>query len=283
MNSFGARKPSCVNWLQILSEIRTRESVAQLLEHTIGVLLMAYQLDNDVSSDNKESSWILKKFSLLEKYYLDRLHILLPLRERYALNFLLVNVVGSLPCVVVSTAEAARALFRANDEHLSSRPKFLSFAILTEYKTMGAAPSTGKFWHSLRRLRNSELLSAKRVASYEGIRKEEPNNMMQVLLKTSNRGEAINVKQWLFQTAANLTTWMLVNKRWQESKQSSFDLKGFWNSCLREFRLSIFGVCWSACELALRVSVVNLDLATMRLSLKYDYLILKGIVKLYWV
>ena len=122
-------------------------------------------------------------------------------------------LVGSVPCVVVSTAEVARALVRASDEHLSSRPKLLSFSILSENRTMATAPGPGKLWHSLRKFGSSELLSVNRVASYEGSRREELSNMMQVLLETSNKGEAINLKFWLFQTAANLTTRMLVNKR----------------------------------------------------------------------
>lgn len=120
---------------------------------------------------------------------------------------------GSVPCVVVSTAEAARELFRANDEYLSSRPKMLSFGILTDYKTMGAAPSPGKLWHNLRKFTSTELLSPKRVASYEGIRREELSNMMQLLLEASNKSEAINLKHWLFQTAANMATRTMVNRR----------------------------------------------------------------------
>ncbi|KAG0583545.1 hypothetical protein KC19_3G145500 [Ceratodon purpureus] len=130
---------------------------------------------------------------------------------------------GSVPCVVVSTAEVARALVRASDEHLLSRPKLLSFSILSENRTMGTAPGPGKLWHSLRKFGSSELLSVNRVASYEGSRREELSNMMQVLLETSNKGEAINLKFWLFQTAANLTTRMLVNKRiYYGSKANSY-------------------------------------------------------------
>ena len=123
------------------------------------------------------------------------------------------SVLGSVPCVVVSTAEAARELFRANDEYLSSRPKMLSFGILTDYKTMGAAPSPGKLWHNLRKFTSTELLSPKRVASHEGIRREELSNMMQLLLEASNKSEAINLKHWLFQTAANMATRTMVNRR----------------------------------------------------------------------
>jgi hypothetical protein len=120
---------------------------------------------------------------------------------------------GSVPCVVVSSAECARTLVRASDESLSLRPKMLSVQIVSEYKTMASAPSPGKLWHSLRRFSANELLSPKRVASYEGIRIEELSNMMEVLLEASNQGEPINLKHWLFQTAANLMTRMLVNKR----------------------------------------------------------------------
>ncbi|KAG0558717.1 hypothetical protein KC19_10G048200 [Ceratodon purpureus] len=120
---------------------------------------------------------------------------------------------GSMPCVVVSTAEAVKELVRANDERLSDRPETLSFRIITDYKTIATAPSPGKLWHKLRSFSAKELLSSKRVASYEGTRRDELSNMMHVLLEASDKGEALNVKQWLFKTVANSMTRMLVNKR----------------------------------------------------------------------
>ena len=128
-------------------------------------------------------------------------------------NFLIVSGAGSMPCVVVSTAEAVKELVRANDERLSDRPETLSFRIITDYKTIATAPSPGKLWHKLRSFSAKELLSSKRVASYEGTRRDELSNMMHVLLEASDKGEALNVKQWLFKTVANSMTRMLVNKR----------------------------------------------------------------------
>ena len=86
---------------------------------------------------------------------------------------------------------------------------------------MAYAPS-GKLWSNLRRFCANELLSTKRVASYEGGRREELSNMMQVVLEASNRSEALNMRLWLFQTVANMMTRMLVNKRLRSFVQLYF-------------------------------------------------------------
>ena len=114
---------------------------------------------------------------------------------KYLLNeyFLLIEIVGgSVPCVVVSTAESTWTLVRANDEYLnSSRPKMLTTEILDEVKTVATTPRPGELWHNLRRFSPNELISTKRVAVYEVSRKGELSNMMQ---EAPNRGEAISLK-----------------------------------------------------------------------------------------
>ena len=131
-------------------------------------------------------------------------------------------VVGSMPCIVVSTAAAARELFRTNDAIFCGRPQKLIWTILgggsTEYKSLGSAAPDGPYWPQLRKLCRTELFSHKRHASYETVRTEEIHHMMKLLLEMSCNGETvINLKGWLYGVTVNNMTRMLVNKRFVHS------------------------------------------------------------------
>ena len=120
---------------------------------------------------------------------------------------------GSVPCVIISTAAAAKEVFQANDVSLCSRPKGLYFEIISDnYKTLVLTPY-GPYWRQLRKFSSSELFSARRYASYRSVREEELRNMMAILLETCQKGEAVNVRSWLYEVSANVMTRMLINKR----------------------------------------------------------------------
>jgi cytochrome P450 len=123
-----------------------------------------------------------------------------------------------VPCVIISTAAAAKEVFQSNDVSFSSRPKGLFFEILSDYKTLVLTPY-GPYWRQLRKFSSIELFSAKRHASYRGVREEELRNMMAILLETSQKGEPVNVKSWLYELSANVMTRMLINKRYQPMLQ----------------------------------------------------------------
>ena len=123
-------------------------------------------------------------------------------------------VVGTKPCIVVSTVSVAEELFQANDANFLSRPTRLYWNLRsgsTEYKDFGAP--YGKYWRQLRKLCNNELFSPKRQASYEKVRAEEVHDMLHSLLEESRIGNAVNLKLKLYGVAANTMTRMLTNKR----------------------------------------------------------------------
>ena len=99
---------------------------------------------------------------------------------------------------MVSTADVAKELCQTNDVVFSSRPAHklanivLSFGS-TEHKNLSDAPY-GPYWRQLRRFCTTELFSATRHASYERVRAEEIQNMMQSLLEESKKGDAIDLK-----------------------------------------------------------------------------------------
>jgi hypothetical protein len=135
-------------------------------------------------------------------------------------------VVGSMPCIVVSSAAAARELFRTNDAIFCGRPQKLIWTVLagsTEYKSITSAAPDGPYWPQLRKLCRLELFSPKRHASYETVRTEEIHHMMKLLLEMSSNGDTVvNLKLWLYGVTANNMTRMLVNKRFVHSNPAKF-------------------------------------------------------------
>ena len=123
-------------------------------------------------------------------------------------------VLGSVPCVLLSTVEATKELFHDNDEKLLSRPKMLAFEIMSDNYTSMIFAQVGPLWSSLRKLATSELFSPRRVASYAGMRAEELSNMMTLIQEKSEKGEPVNLKDWLYEVDANMMLRMLVNKRY---------------------------------------------------------------------
>lgn len=118
---------------------------------------------------------------------------------------------------MVSTAAVAKELCQTNDVVFSSRPTqklaniILSFGS-TDHKTLAAAPY-GPYWRQVRRFCTTELFSATRHASYERVRAEEIQTMMQSLLEKSRKGDAIDLKSCLYGVNANNMTRMLIKQR----------------------------------------------------------------------
>lgn len=126
-------------------------------------------------------------------------------------------VVGSQPCIVVSTVAVAKELFQNSDAIFASRPKRLYWTMNTghtDYKNLTGA-SYGLYWWQVRKLCTTELFSPQRHASYTSIRTEEVHHMMKDLLtRYAVKGDAVNLKEKLFGVAANNMTRMLTNKRY---------------------------------------------------------------------
>ncbi|BAH92717.1 cytochrome P450 71A9 [Oryza sativa Japonica Group] len=94
------------------------------------------------------------------------------LAARHAAPLMLLRL-GSVPTLVVSTADAARALFRDNDRALSGRPALYAATRLSYgQKSISFAPD-GAYWRAARRACMSELLGPPRVRGLRDARERE--------------------------------------------------------------------------------------------------------------
>ncbi|XP_008810710.2 cytochrome P450 71A1-like [Phoenix dactylifera] len=80
---------------------------------------------------------------------------------------------GSVPTIIVSSAEVAQEVMRTQDSIFASRPSLeLAKQLLYNCRDMAFAPY-GEYWRQIRKLCIVHLLSAKRVQSFSGVRDEE--------------------------------------------------------------------------------------------------------------
>ncbi|KAG0563575.1 hypothetical protein KC19_8G042400 [Ceratodon purpureus] len=136
---------------------------------------------------------------------------------------------GERRCLVVSTAAAAKEVFKKHDQAFSSRPRSLVLTVLTAgtYRSLPAAPY-GQYWRQLRRLANTRLFSPATHASHEGIRHGEVRNMMKVLVEESQKGTStINLKKWLTGVTSNNMTMMITRNRYFDIRDKNQEKRGY--------------------------------------------------------
>ncbi|XP_057438244.1 phenylacetaldehyde oxime monooxygenase CYP71AN24-like isoform X2 [Lotus japonicus] len=115
---------------------------------------------------------------------------------------LLLLHLGHLPLLVVSSADMAREVMQTHDTVFSSRPHLTSTkALLYGCNDIGFA-SYGDAWRQKRKLCVLELLSLKRVQSFQFIREEEVAALVEKI--RSNGTCSVNLREILIATTNNI-------------------------------------------------------------------------------
>ncbi|KAK1631059.1 hypothetical protein QYE76_005374 [Lolium multiflorum] len=134
---------------------------------------------------------------------------------------------GSFPVVVGSSVEMAKFFLKTHDSVFIDRPKTAAGKYTTyNYSDITWSPY-GAYWRQARKLCLTELFSAKRLESYEHIRKEE----MCVLLRELHEaaGRVVVLKDYLFTLNLNVITRMVMGKKYlhKEATEDGTTLEEF--------------------------------------------------------
>uniref|UniRef100_A0A2N9IWA3 Cytochrome P450 n=1 Tax=Fagus sylvatica TaxID=28930 RepID=A0A2N9IWA3_FAGSY len=93
---------------------------------------------------------------------------------------------GSVPTLVVSSADAAREIMKTQDLIFANRPKSSMFdKLLYNYKDVSMAPY-GEYWRQMKSLLVLHLLSNKRVRSFQSVRDQETSLMIEKIKQCSS-------------------------------------------------------------------------------------------------
>ncbi|XP_022956390.1 cytochrome P450 71B34-like [Cucurbita moschata] len=113
---------------------------------------------------------------------------------------------GSVPTVVISSAAAARELFKFHDLASCSRPPLHANGRLSyNYLDMSLAPY-GEHWRNVRKICMLELFSAQRVQSFQEIREEEVGRLLNSISQSSSSSAPIDLSDKSYSLTANIIT-----------------------------------------------------------------------------
>ncbi|KAF7013493.1 unnamed protein product [Triticum aestivum] len=123
---------------------------------------------------------------------------------------------GGLPLVVASSAEAAHEVMRTHDIVFATRPisRTMKLILVDGSEGLIFAPY-GSAWRQLRKICTVELLSARRVQSFRGIREQEVQHLLQAVASTPSPS-AVNLGTLLSTYVNDSTVRAIIGSRFKD-------------------------------------------------------------------
>ncbi|CAK9147763.1 unnamed protein product [Ilex paraguariensis] len=128
---------------------------------------------------------------------------------------------GRVPTIVVSSPAAAEIFLKTHDILFASRPKVQAAEVLF-YGSKGVGfTQYGPYWRNVRKFCTLELLSATKIESLAGMRREELGLLVESLKAAAAAREVVDVSEKVGGLIEDMTYRMLFGR----SKDDRFDLK----------------------------------------------------------
>lgn len=130
---------------------------------------------------------------------------------------------GHSPTLVVSSPELAREVLKTHDIIFANRPiTTAANFFLYGCKDIGFAPY-GEYWRQIRKIGVLELLSLKRVHSFQFIREEEVDLLIKTIRSLCINGQKINLSNMLSSTSNNIVSRAALGRKYEvENGQNDF-------------------------------------------------------------
>ncbi|CAN6167038.1 unnamed protein product [Urochloa humidicola] len=125
---------------------------------------------------------------------------------------------GSLPAVVVASAEMAKSFLKTHDAVFCDRPRFVAGKHTAyNYSDILLAPYDA-YWRQARRICIAELFSAKRLELFEHVRREEVCAMLRGLRESS--GGVVQVRDYLQMATLGVISRVVLGRKYVEEEVS---------------------------------------------------------------
>ncbi|KAL6905842.1 hypothetical protein ACP4OV_003443 [Aristida adscensionis] len=125
---------------------------------------------------------------------------------------------GSIPAIVISKPDLARAALTTNDPALASRPHLLSGQFLSFGCSDVTFAPAGPYHRMARRVVVSELLSARRVATYGRVRGKELRRLLAHLTKNTTPAAPLDLSECFLNLANDVLCRVAFGRRFPHGK-----------------------------------------------------------------
>ncbi|XP_051133994.1 salviol synthase-like [Andrographis paniculata] len=109
---------------------------------------------------------------------------------------------GEVSTVILSSADAAKEVMKTHDINFANRPSLIAPEILFYKNTDIAFSRYSEYWRQLRKICTIELLSAKRVQSFQPLREEEVSKLCRWI--ASKEGSVIELSEKVCLTSCDI-------------------------------------------------------------------------------
>nr|D5JBX1.1 RecName: Full=Germacrene A hydroxylase; AltName: Full=Germacrene A oxidase; Short=BsGAO [Barnadesia spinosa]ADF43083.1 germacrene A oxidase [Barnadesia spinosa] len=110
---------------------------------------------------------------------------------------------GEVSTIVVSSPRWAKEVLTTYDITFANRPETLTGEIVAYHNTDIVLSPYGEYWRQLRKLCTLELLSAKKVKSFQSLREEECWNLVKEV-RSSGSGSPVDLSESIFKLIATI-------------------------------------------------------------------------------
>nr|UXF47972.1 cytochrome P450 CYP726-1a [Euphorbia poissonii] len=141
-------------------------------------------------------------------------------------------ILGEVPVIVISSAEAAKEVMKTQGEVFAERPLVLDAQIVLYNRMDILFGSYGDHWRQMRKIWILHFLSAKRVQSFRSIREEQVSNAIAFL--RSKGGSPVNLTKVIFELTSSIMITTAVGKNCKQ-KERLLSISGGVNEAATSF------------------------------------------------
>lgn len=132
---------------------------------------------------------------------------------------------GSVPVLVISSANAAEQALKTQDLAFSGRPASISAQKFSYNGLDFAFRSYGQYWKEMRKISVLHLFSTKRVQSFRHVREDEVSTLIKEIQEEAAKNSVINLSEMVMSLTRSLICRICFGKRVQEMESDDEEHK----------------------------------------------------------